>query len=136
MLYVHACLSRSRLCHDLCLPWAYSCVVTFIPLVAYWGVTTCETHPRDASLLDAYPFSALFNVACHACFMPPVWLSLLICILFACLPTCSCISLCLLMSSSLILTISCGFTPVFVTPDPKSLLGILLDGTCIVHTPI
>ena len=101
MLYVHACLSRSRLCHDLCLPWAYSCVVTFIPLVAYWGVTTCETHPRDASLLDAYPISTPCDVACHSCFVPPVWLSLLLCILFAHLPTCLYTSLCFLLSSIL-----------------------------------
>ena len=58
--------------------WAYSCAVTSTPLVAYWGVTTCEAHPHDADLLDAYLFFALCDVACHAFFMPPVWLSLLI----------------------------------------------------------
>ena len=57
-------------------PWARSYVVTSIPLVAYWGVTTCETHPCDAGLLDAYPFFALCGVACHVCFVPPVWLSM------------------------------------------------------------
>jgi len=63
----------------LCAPlWAHSYVVTSIPLVAYWGVTTCETHPCDAGLLDAYPFFALCDVACHACFVPPIWLSLLL----------------------------------------------------------
>ena len=45
-------------------------------------------------------------------------------------------SLCLLMSSSLIPTIPCRFTPVFDTRDPKSLLENLLDGTCVICTPI
>ena len=44
--------------------------------------------------------------------------------------------LCLLVSSSLIPTISCKFTPVFDTWHPESLLGILLNGTCVVCTPI
>ena len=57
MLYLYAFLSRSRLCHALCIPWACFCVVTSIPLMAYWGVTTCETHPCDAGLLNAYHFS-------------------------------------------------------------------------------
>ena len=61
--------------------------------------------------------------------MPPVWLSLLLCI-FSHMPTCSCISPCLLVSSSLIRTISCKFIPVFHTRDLESLLGILFDGTC------
>ena len=53
------------------------------------------------SSVYTYPFSAPCDVACLACFVPPVWLSLLLCILFACLPTCSYMSLCLLMSSIL-----------------------------------
>ena len=91
-------LGFSMLCALL---WAYSCAVTSTPLVAYWGVTTCEAHPHDADLLDAYLFFALCDVACHAFFMPPVWLSLLIWILFTHLPTCSCMSLCLLVPSIL-----------------------------------
>ena len=44
----------------------------------------------------------LYCVRCfYACFVPPIWLSLLLCILFACLPTCSCMSLCLLVPSIL-----------------------------------
>ena len=136
ILYVYACHSRSRLCHALCPLWFCSCVVTSIPLVAYWVVTTCEMHPCDVSLLNAYPFSDPCDVACHACFVPPIWLSLLLCILFAFLPTCLCMSLCLLVPSSLIPTISCWFTPVFNTRDPEFLLGILLDGTCVIHTLI
>ena len=81
------------------------------------------------------PLHALLCLPCLACFMPPVWLSLLLCI-FARLPICSCMSPCLLVSSSLIPTISCRFTPIFDTRDPESLLGILLDGTGVVHTPI
>ena len=81
------------------------------------------------------PLHALLCLPCLACFMPPVWLSLRLCI-FARLPICSCMSPCLLVSSSLIPTISCRFTPIFDTRDPKSLLGILLDGTGVVHTPI
>ena len=136
MLYFYACLSISRFCHALCSPWLCSSMVISNPLVDYWGVTTCEAHPRDSSFLDAYPLFALCDVACHACFTPPVWLSLLLCILFACLPTYSCMSLCLLVSSSIIPTILCGFKPDFDTWDPESLLGISLDGTCVVYTPI
>ena len=131
MLYVYACISRSRLCHALCPPPVGLFLCGYIhPPHGYWGVTTCEMHPCDANLLDAYLFSALCDVACHACFVPPVWLSLLLCILFACLLTCSCISLCLPLSLSLIPTILCRFTPVFDTWDPKSFLGILLYSTC------
>ena len=66
MLYVYACLSRSMLCYALGPLWACFCVVISIPLVAYSGVTTCETHPRDAGLLDAYPFSDPCVVVFHA----------------------------------------------------------------------
>ena len=45
-------------------------------------------------------------------------------------------SLCLLVSSSLIPTISCGFTPDLDTQDLKSFLGFFLDGMCVVFTPI
>ena len=42
--------------------WSCSCVVTSIPLVPKWGVTTCETHPRDVGVLDCEPFSPPCNV--------------------------------------------------------------------------
>ena len=77
----------------------------------------------------------LYSMQCYACFVPLVWLSLLLCI-FAHLPTYSCMSPCLLVSSRLIPTILCGFTPIFDTRDPESHIGSLLDGTCVVHTPI
>ena len=47
------------------------------------------------------PFSTPCDVAYYAYFVPPVWLSLLLCILIACLPTCSCMGLYLLVSSIL-----------------------------------
>ena len=66
MLYLHVCLSRSRLCHALCPPWAYACqslrsfacVIASVPLVDYVDVTTCEVHLHGVGLLDAYPFFA------------------------------------------------------------------------------
>ena len=75
---------------------------------------------------------------CYAflsCFVPPVWLSLLLCI-FARLPTCSCMSPCLLVLSNLIPIILCELTLVFDTHDLESLLGILIDGMCVIHTVI
>ena len=107
LLYLQVGMSRSRLCHTLCPLWvcAYrslgplAFMVTTIPTMACLDVTTCETHPRVADLLDAYPFSAPSDVVCHACFVPPVWLSMLLCFPFAHLPTCSCMSLCLLVLS-------------------------------------
>ena len=70
MLYLHAFLSRSRLCHALCLLWACAyrslgppaCVVASVPLVAYLGVTTYEIHLCGVGLLDAYPFYTSFDV--------------------------------------------------------------------------
>ena len=145
MLYIHVCLSRYKLSHTLCTPWActcrslgpLACVVAFVLLVACLDVTACEIHLRDISLFDVYPFSA-----------PCVVMLALPCLLYAtCLAFFTSLHLCtfaymfmheslLLVSSSLIPTISCKFTPIFDTRDPESLLGILLDGTGVVHTPI
>ena len=52
MLYLHAYLSRSRLCHALCPPWVcasrslgpFTYVITSIPPRDLLGVTTCEIH--------------------------------------------------------------------------------------------
>ena len=99
MLYLHAFLSRSRLCHALCLLWACAyrslgppaCVVASVPLVAYLGVTTYEIHLCGVGLLDAYPFYTSFDVMlallalCHL--FGYLWI-------FARLPTCSCMGLC------------------------------------------
>ena len=70
MLYIHVYLSRSRLCHNLCPLWACACqslrpfayVVTFVPLVDFLGVTTCEIHLLGFGLLDVYYFSTLCDV--------------------------------------------------------------------------
>ena len=43
---------------------------------------------------------------------------------------------CLLVLSSLISIILCELTLVFDTHDLESLLGILIDGMCVIHTPI
>ena len=45
-------------------------------------------------------------------------------------------SLYVLVSSSLVPMTLCGFTLVLDTRDLESLLGILLDGMYVVHTPI
>ena len=109
LLYLHVGMSRSRLCHTLCLLWAcayrslvpLACVVTFIFPTACLDVITRETHPCNVGLLDAYPFSTSSDVDYHACFLPPVCLSMLLCFPFAHLPTCSYMSLYLLVSSIL-----------------------------------
>ena len=80
-------------------------------------------------LIHTFLCSVRWCYAYLACFVPLVWLSLLLCI-FAHLPTYSCMSPCLL------LCILYRFTPVFDTRNPKSLIGILFDGTCVIHTPI
>ena len=131
------------LCHALCPLWAYTClslgplacVVASVPLMDCLDVTACETHLRDVGVCLVHTFlhSMRWWYACLAYFVPPFWLSFLLCV-FSCLPTCSCMSLYLLMSSSLIPIILCKFTPVFDTRDSESLIGILFDGTCIIHT--
>ena len=71
-------------------------VVASTPLVACWMqslirytfvVLVCLRHIFLRSMQCWY--------ACLVCFVPPVWLSLLHCI-FARLPTCSCMSLCVI----------------------------------------
>ena len=52
MLYLHVSLSKSRLCHALCLPWACAYVVTFVPSRVCLNVTTCEIHSHGVSVLD------------------------------------------------------------------------------------
>ena len=145
MLYIHVCLFRSRLCHALCPLWAYTCwslgplacVVASVPLVDCLDVTAYETHLHDVGVCLVHTFlcSMQWWYACLAYFLPPIWLSFLLCV-FSHLLTCSCMSLYLLVSLSLIPIILCKFTPVFDTRDSKSLIGILFDGTCIIHTPI
>ena len=128
ILYFHVCLSRSRLCHALCPLWAcacrslgpLACVVASVPPVDCLGVTTCEIHLHGVGLLDACPFSTLCDVMlallvlCH----PFGFLCI-----FAHLPTCSCMSLCVVYTpiswncGHLIQTYICPFrTLSFVCP--------------------
>ena len=108
------------------------CVIASVPLVVYLDVTTCETHLCHVGVLD----TCLFLLRAMLCLLCATCLAFFTSLHFCCLPTCSCISPCLLVSSSLIPTISCGFTPIFDTQEPESLLGVLFNGTCVVHTPI
>ena len=68
----------------LCAPCRLACVVISIPPKVCLDVGVLGLH-----LLH----SVRCWYACLACFAPLIWLSLLLCI-FARLPTCSCISLC------------------------------------------
>ena len=54
MLYLHVSLSRSRLCHALCPPWAWACVVTSVPPRVCLDVTTCQIHLRGLGVLDLH----------------------------------------------------------------------------------
>ena len=102
MLYIHICLSRSRLCHAFCPSWAcacwslgpLACVVASVPLVACLDVTAYETHLRDVGVLDTHLSLLCAMMLCFPCLLcAHIWLSLLLCI-FTRLPTCSCMSLC------------------------------------------
>ena len=128
----------------LCPPWACACwslgplarVVTSGPLMALFGCNHLWKHIPVMPICSMHTLSPLCMMICLPCLLvPPVWLSLLFYII-ACLPTCPCMSLCLLVSSSLIPTFSCGLTTIFDTQEPKSLLRILLDGIYVIHNPI
>ena len=70
MLYVHVSLSRSRLCHALCHPWACACVITSVPPRICLDVTTCEIHLRGVSVLNSHlsPFYVmLIRLPCLLC---------------------------------------------------------------------
>ena len=104
MFYLHAFLSRSRLCHTLCLPWACACrslgpptcVVAFRPSCDLFGCDHLWDTPLWCWFAWCIPFLHFVRCyACLACFVPPIWLSLLLCI-FPRLPTCSCMSLCVI----------------------------------------
>ena len=137
-------MSRSRLYHAFYPLWACACrslrppacVVAFIPFVACLGVTTCETHLHDVGVLDTHLSLLRAMMLCLPCLLYATRLAFFLLCIFARLLTCSCMSLCLPVSSSLIPTVSCGFTPVFDTQNLESLVGILLDDTCVVHTLI
>ena len=87
-------------------------------------------------MLSAY-FSSLRELICLPWLLYAIHLAL-----FVSLHLCTLVYmfmhefLCLLVSSSLIPTISCGSVPIFDTRDLESLLGILLNGMCVIHTLI
>ena len=94
MLYLHVCMSISKLYHALCPQWAcacqslgpLACVVTSIPPEACLNLTTCEnTSGVLMSSMHTFLFFVRCWYACLACFAPPIWLSFLLCI-FARLP--------------------------------------------------
>ena len=62
-------------------------------------VTTCKIHLHGVGcLIYTFLCSVQCWYACCACFAPLIWLSLLLCI-FALLPICSCMSLCVVHTS-------------------------------------
>jgi len=70
--------------------------VWFAPFRACLDVTTCEIHLRGVGVLDhTFLCSIRCCYACLVCFVILVWLCLLFYI-FACLPTCSCMSQCVI----------------------------------------
>ena len=77
MLYIHVCLSRSRLCHAFCPTWARICrslgplafVVAFVPLVACLDVTDFETHLRDVGVLNTYLSTPCAMMLCLPCLL-------------------------------------------------------------------
>ena len=125
--------SRCGLAHvelwDHLLVWLHS---SLLWLVWMWRLVR-HISVMLVCLIHTFLHLVRWCYACLACFVTPIWISLLLCI-FAHMPTCSCIGPCLLVSSSLIPTISCGFTLVFDTRVLESLIGILFDGMCVIHT--
>ena len=105
MLYIHVCLSRSRLCHALWPSWVCVCwslrplafVVASVPLMDSLDSTTCGIHFRGIGLLDACPFSTSCDVDMLALLVLCRMFGFL-CFFasFTCLPTFSCMSLCVI----------------------------------------
>ena len=70
MLYVNACLSRSRLCHafyplGVCACWSLRplvCVFAFVPTRACLDVTNCKIHLHGVGVLDSHlsPLRVMF----------------------------------------------------------------------------
>ena len=136
MLYIHDCLSRSRLCYMLCalcgfvLRWLHLSLVGFVwmwPLIRYtFVVSVCLLHTFLRSVRCWY--------ACLACFAPPIWLPLLLCFLVERLPTCSCMSLCVVRTS---IQWSFGHSiQTYICPPKKPLFCLitcLFSSSCASH---
>ena len=144
MLYIHVCLSRSRFFHAWCPSWACTCW-SLGPLVfgcihparGLFGCNHLWEHIPVMLVCLLHTLSPLRAISCLPCLLCATRLAFFVSLYFCTLAYMFVHeSLCLLVSWSLILTILCRFRPVFDTWGPKSLLGILLDGTCIVCTPI
>ena len=69
MLYLHVCLSRSRLYHALCLLWACACVVASVPPRACLDVTTCEINPRGVGAHDSHLSPLHVMLICLPCLL-------------------------------------------------------------------
>ena len=104
MLFLHVCLSRPRPCHALCPLWVCACrsleplaYVVASTLLWFVGCGHSWDTPPWCWCAWCIPFLCFMRCcyACLACFVSPVWLSLLRCI-FAYLPICSCMSLCVI----------------------------------------
>ena len=103
MLYIYVCLSRSRLCHALCPPWACAFqslkplvyVVASVPLVVCLDVTACETHLHDVSVLDTHLSPLRAIMLCLPCLLCATRLAFFASLHFWSLAyICSCMSLC------------------------------------------
>ena len=101
-LYIHVCLSRlgfAMLCtlHGLMLVGLWGHLLMWLHLSLLWIVWMLPFMGYTSMVLACLIYTFLCSVrccyACLACFVPPVWLSLLLCI-FARLPIGSCMSLC------------------------------------------
>ena len=67
MLYLLVSLSRSRLCHALCLPWVCACVVTSVPPRVCLDVTICDIHFYGISVLAIHLSSLRATLICLLC---------------------------------------------------------------------
>ena len=83
MFCIHVCLSRSRLCHAFCPPWAcncrylgpLACAVAFVLLVACLDMTACETHLHDVSVLSTHLSPLHAMLSCLPCLLYATYLA-------------------------------------------------------------
>ena len=144
MLYIHVCLARSKFLPCF-MPYVGLCLLVFEAtclcgcIYPSYGLFGCNYLWTSlwCRFAQHIPFPSLYAMIYLPCLLCAIRLALFVS-LHLCMLAYMFIhrSLCLLVSSSLIPTISCGFIPVFDTRDPESLLGILLDVMCVIQTPI
>ena len=68
-LSLHVSLSKSRLCHAWCPPWACACVVAFVLPRVCLDVTTCEIHLRGVGVLDSHLSPPRAMLICLPCLL-------------------------------------------------------------------